>query len=591
MGLGSRDAVKEEIRNRVGVLDVVSEYVSLKRAGKSHKGLCPFHSEKTPSFTVNEDFQTWHCFGCGEHGDVFTFLMKIENLTFPEALEKLARRAGVTLEPAQRGETSRKDVLAGINSQAASYYSDLLKKNKAALEYLHERGLADQTIEQFRLGYAAPEWDGFLQHYTKKGRQIKDAIEAGLIVSSEEGRCYDRLRHRIVFPILDIQERIIGFGGRAFGDDQPKYLNSPETPLFSKTRSLYGLNFARKSITEDEGATVVEGYMDVIAAHQSGFLNCIATLGTALTPDHIRILMRYSRKVVLAYDSDSAGMKAALRSAAMFYEADCDVKIARFPAGDDPDSILRQGKVAEFSAAISSALPIVDYRLAIVRELADLSNAAGRAAMLKQAAQIVAELPSFREREKYVRQLIDYHPNPDIGLAAVQDQIRKDVEAEVRRRGGSVVRTTSTGGSKTLAGVRVAESALLRALIQGDMAETIVSSLSPEDFSTDTGRAAAEAAFEMFREKQGIYLPELLDAVDQDAGRYLSELAIGEGPPLSEKALQDYIALIENSKVRKLKTYEVIAPYMKDGAIDPKTWPKGQAEIDDYLRKSGKRSD
>ena len=589
---GSRDAIKEEIRNRVGVLDVISEYVSLKRAGKSHKGLCPFHSEKTPSFNVNEEFQTWHCFGCGEHGDVFTFLMKIENLTFPEALEKLARRAGVKLEPVQRGEISRKEVLAEINSLAAAYYADLLKKNAPALEYLHERGLADQTIEQFKLGYAAPEWDGFVQYLTKKGRQIKDAVEAGLIARSDEGRHYDRLRHRIVFPIFDIQERIIGFGGRAFGDDQPKYLNSPETPLFSKTRSLYGLNLARKSISETDGAIVVEGYTDVIAAHQSNFLSCVATLGTALTQDHIKVLMRYSHRVVLAYDSDSAGMKAALRGAAMFYDADCDVRIARLPAGDDPDSLLRKGKVAEFSAAISNALPIVDYRLAIVREQADLSNAAGRAAMLKQAAQIVAEIPSFREREKYVRQLIDYHPNPDIGLAAVQDQIRKDIEAEIRRRGGSVVKTTAVGSPKSLAGLQKAESAVLKALIKGDMAEVIVQSLTPQDFSTDTSRAAAEAAFDMFREKQGIYLPELLDAVDQEAGRFLSELAIGDDdPPISEKALQDYIALIENSKVRKLKTYEVIAPYMKNGAIDPKTWPKGQAEVDEYLRKSGKRTD
>ena len=589
---GSRDSVKEEIRSRIGVLDVVSEYVSLKRAGKSHKGLCPFHSEKTPSFNVNEDFQTWHCFGCGEHGDVFTFLMKIENLTFPEALEKLAKRAGVNLEPFQKGETSRKEVLAQVNSLAAAYYSDLLKKNQVAFDYLRERGLADQTIEQFRLGYAAPEWDGFVQYLTKKGRQTKDAVEAGLVGRTEDGRYYDRLRHRIIFPILDIQERIIGFGGRAFGDDQPKYLNSPETPLFSKTRSLYGLNIARKSITENDGAIVVEGYMDVIAAHQSGFPSCVATLGTALTQEHIKVLMRYSRKVVLAYDSDSAGMKAALRSAAMFYEADCDVRIARLPAGDDPDSLLRKGKVAEFSAVISGALPIVDHRLAILRDQTDLSGSAGRAAMLKRAAQVIAEIPSFAEREKYIRQLLDYHSNWDIGPTAAQDQIRKDVEAEVRRRGGSVIKRSEVGSSRGLAGVQKAESAVLKALIRGDMAEAIVQSLTPQSFSTDTSRAAAEAAFEMFREKQGIYLPELLDAVDQEVGRFLSELAIGDdGPPISEKALQDYIALIENSKVRKLRTSEVIAPYMKNGSIDPKTWPEGQAEIEEYLRKSGKRTD
>ena len=589
---GSRDSVKEEIRNRVGVLDVVSEYVSLKRAGKSHKGLCPFHSEKTPSFNVNEDFQTWHCFGCGEHGDVFTFLMKIENLTFPEALEKLARRAGVKLEPAQHGETSRKEVLAQINALAASYYSDLLKKDTAALGYLRERGLADQTIEQYRLGYADQAWDGFLKYFASKGGKAKDAIEAGLLVSNEEGRVYDRLRHRIVFPILDIQERIIGFGGRAFGDDQPKYLNSPETPLFSKTRSLYGLNIARKSITENDGAVVVEGYMDVIAAHQSGFLNCVATLGTALTQDHIKILMRYSRRVVLAYDSDSAGMKAALRSAAMFYEADCDVRITRLPAGDDPDSLLRKGKVAEFSAAISDALPVVDYRLAVLRDNLDLSTMEGRVELLREATKILAEVPSAIEREKHIRAITRYHPNFESGTTRAEEHIRRDIETEVRRRHGRVDKAAATAGPKISAGVQKAESAVLKALIRGDMAETISESLKPEDFTTDISRAAAEAAFEMFRANQGIYLPDLLDSVDQEAGRFLSELAIGDDdPPISEKALQDYIALIENSKVRKLRTYEVIAPYMKDGAIDPKSWPKGQAEVDEYLKKSGKRGD
>ena len=588
----SRDAVKEEIRSRVGVLDVVSEYVTLKRAGKSHKGLCPFHSEKTPSFNVNEDFQTWHCFGCGEHGDVFTFLMKIENLTFPEALEKLAKRAGVTLEPTQGGEVSRKEVLARINSMAAGYYTDLLRKNTAALDYLHQRGLADSTIEQYKLGYAAPEWDGFMKYFAAKGGKAKDAIEAGLIASNEEGRVYDRLRHRVIFPIFDIQERIIGFGGRAFGDDQPKYLNSPETPLFSKTRSLYGLSSARKSITETDGAIVVEGYMDVIAAHQSGFLNCVATLGTALTQEHIKILMRYSRKVVLAYDSDSAGMKAALRSAAMFYEADCDVRIARLPAGDDPDSLLRKGKVAEFSAAMSNALPIVDYRLAILRDQFDLSTIEGRTELLKEAAKILAEIPSAVEREKYIRMITRYHPNFESGTTSAEEHIRKDVEAQIRRRQGSAAAPSAVGGPKSLAGVQRAESALLKALIRGDMAEAITQSLKPEDFTTDTSRAAAEAAFGMFREKRGIYLPELLDVVDQETGRFLSELAIGDdGPPISEKALQDYIALIENSKVRKLKTYEVIAPYMKDGSIDPKNWPKGQAQVDEFLKRSGKRAD
>jgi DNA primase len=398
----SRFAI-EEIRNRVSVLEVISGYVTLQRSGKNYKGLCPFHAEKTPSFNVSEEFHTWHCFGCGEHGDVFSFLMKIENLTFPEVLERLAQKAGVQLESFRPRETSRRELLARINSLAAGYYSELLRRTPVALEYLRGRGLADQTIEQFRLGYAPAVWDGLLKYLGKKSISPGDAAQAGLVLRNDAGDYYDRFRHRIIFPILDIQERIIAFGGRTLAEDQVKYLNSPETPLFSKNRSLYALNLARKSISDAGSAVVVEGYTDAIAAHQSGFTNTVATLGTALTLEHIRVLSRYTKKVVLAYDSDSAGMAAALRGASMFIEAESDVRIARLPGGDDPDSLLRKGKVAEFDAAISGALPITYYNLALLREKHDLSTPAGRTSFLKEAVRILAEAPTFIEREQYIK--------------------------------------------------------------------------------------------------------------------------------------------------------------------------------------------
>lgn len=589
---GSRDSVKEEIRQRVGILDVVSEYVSLKRAGKSSKGLCPFHSEKTPSFTVSEEFQTWHCFGCGEHGDVFAFLMKIENLTFPEALERLAKRAGVELERFESRRTSRKELLSRINSLAAAYYSELLKQTPAALDYLRSRGLADQTIQQFRLGYAAPAWDGFVGHVTKKDIRPNDAVQAGLVIRSDRGSYYDRFRNRIIFPIFDIQERVIGFGGRALGDEEPKYVNSPETPLFSKTRSLYALNLARKSIAENGHAIIVEGYTDAIAAHQAGFSNCAATLGTALTLDHIRVLSRYAKRVVLAYDADSAGMTAALRGAAMFDEAECDVRIARLPGGDDPDSLLSKGRVSEFEAAMSEALPIVDYKLAILREQYDLSDPAGRATMLKHAVRLLADVPAAIEREKYIRGLARYHPNFESGTTRAEEHIRRDVELFAKRRSGTGRKLSADGVPKPTTALERAERSVLSILIRGEAgAETIVGSLAPEDFSNETGRAAAVLLFDMFQEKKGIYLPDLLEIADENLGRYLSELAMrDEGPPVDEKALQDYVALIENAKTKKLRTSDVLAPYLKQGVIDSSEGPHGQTieELEAFLRKSGK---
>ncbi|HUV03667.1 MAG TPA: DNA primase [Armatimonadota bacterium] len=588
---GSRDA-KEEIRQRVGIIDVVSEYVAVKRSGKSYKGLCPFHAEKTPSFTVSEEFQTWHCFGCGEHGDVFSFLMKVENLTFAEALERLAKRAGVELERFRDRQTSRRELLGRLNGLAAAYYTGLLKRTPTAIEYLHNRGLADQTIEQFRLGYAAPAWDGLVRYLTRKGADLKGAEQAGLVISGERG-LYDRFRHRIIFPILDIQERVIGFGGRALGDEQLKYLNSPETALFSKTRSLYGLNLARKAISEKGYALIVEGYMDAITAHQAGFVNCVATLGTALTLQHINVLSRYTQKIALAYDADSAGMTAALRGAALFDEAGCDVRIVRLPGGDDPDSLLRKGRVSEFAAAVAEALAIVDYKLAILRERHDLTDPAGRAAMLKEAARVLAEVPSFIERERCIKELIGYHPNWDVGPTRAQNQIRADVEALIRRgQTGAARKRGPESAPKPAAALEGAEKSVLRVLIcQEEGAETVLNTLTPEDFSSEMSRAAAKALFEMFEQKKGIYLPGLLEVVGEDVGAFLSQLAMSdEGPPTNEKALEDCTALIRNSRLKRLRTSEVLGPYMKQGIIDASDGPHEQTmeELKEFLEKSGK---
>jgi DNA primase len=586
---------KEEIRRRVNILDLVSEYVTLKRSGKSYKGLCPFHAEKTPSFTVSEEFQTWHCFGCGEHGDVFSFLMKIENLTFVEALERLAKRAGVELLEVRERQVSRKEQLAKLNYIAAKYYSALLKRTAVSIEYLHNRGLADQTIDLFQIGYAAPGWDNLTRFLVSKGIDLKDAEQVGLVIRSDRG-AYDRFRHRIIFPIFDIQERVIAFGGRALGDEQPKYLNSPDTPLFSKTRSLYGLNLARKAIAEKGYTILVEGYMDVIAAHQAGFTNCVATLGTSLTADHINILARYAKKIVLAYDADSAGISAALRGAAMFQEADCEVLIARLPSGDDPDSLLRKGRVSDFAAAINGALPVIDYRLMLLREHFDLSKPAQRAALLKGAAQILADVPSFVEREKYIKELVTWHPNWDVGQTRAQDQIRADVEAIISRKTSRLsrhkIQNSSSDTPKPTTGVERAEKIVLSALIRNEKyAEIVLDALSPEDFSTELARNAAKAMFEIFKEKKGIYLPEVLDIVDKETGGYLSELAAESGgPPITEQVLRDCIKRIKDWELKNTRISDILNSSIKNGLIDVSGGPHKEAmeRLVAFLKKSGK---
>lgn len=586
-------SAKNEIRSRLNILDVVSEYVSIKRAGKNLKGLCPFHSEKTPSFTVSEDYQFWHCFGCGERGDVFSFIMKIENLTFAETLERLAKRTGVDLQPVKGLPVSRKESLAKINSLSAAFYAAALKSSQLASQYLESRGIARETSRQFGLGYATPDWDALLQNLTKSRVSSSDAVEAGLLVKNDKtGSLYDKFRNRIIYPIYDIQERVIGFGGRAISDEMPKYMNSPETPLFNKSKTLYGLNFANKIISETGFVIIVEGYMDVITAHQAGFTNCVATLGTALTLDHINILKRKTNKVVLGYDADSAGMKAALKGAAMFAEAECDVRIIRLPKGDDPDSIIRSGHSAEFDAAIKNALPITDYRLASLIDNHDSTTPAGRAALLKEAARIIADVDSFTERERYIKELVTYHPNLDIGNTKAQNQIRADIEAVARRKQNTAVKGTAdrTAISITSA-LETAENIVLRVTaIGGEGVQLALESLTPEDFSQDACKSAAEVIFVKRVENQNISLPDLLEGMDEQTSQFLSGLVMrDDGPPVTEKVLQDCIARIKKSR-QKLRTSEVAAPYIKQGSIDVKGKDREQLlrELQANWRKSGK---
>lgn len=590
----SRDVV-DEVRQRINILEVISEYVSLKRSGRSFKGLCPFHAEKTPSFTVSDEFQSWHCFGCGEHGDVFSFLMKIENLTFPEALERLATRVGIDINATKGLPASKKERLRRINSAAAEYFSAMLKKSQMAQRYLQSRGIAHETILQFGIGFASSEWDGLLRYFQGNRVNTKDAIDAGLIIKSDKNRrLYDRFRNRIIFPIYDIQSKVAGFGGRSIGDEMPKYMNSPETELFNKSNMLYGLNFARKKIAEEGFVIIVEGYMDVITAHQAGFTNCVATMGTALTPNHISLLSRYTNKVVLAFDSDSAGMKAALRSAAMFSKSECDVRLARLPKGDDPDSLIRSGRSADFIKVIETALPLIDFKLSSLKEKYNTSTTEGRAALLKEAAHIIADVELFVDRERYIKEIIKYHPNPDIGSTVAQNQVRADIESIIARRNKKVLNVSASPNtikSAVPSALDKAENMILKALITGcGNPKVITDALTPDYFSRDVSRSAAKLIFDRYTDNRSLIFLDLLEDADKQTAQFLSELVMkDDGPPLTERALQDCVETIKKSRSR-LKTSEILAPYINEGSIEINEDYKEQAlqKLRTILKESGK---
>ena len=363
----------EAIKNASDIVDIVSEVVSLRRAGRNLLGLCPFHAEKTPSFTVSPDKQIFHCFGCGVGGNVFTFLMKQGGLSFPEAARALARRYGIDLptrdlSPSEKKKlTERETILTLIDESMAFYRERLLsgREGQPAMGYLLKRGMTRKTIDDYRLGFAPDGWDHLTRHLHSRKRPAAMAAQAGLIVPRKKGEgYYDRFRNRIVFPIFNAQNQAIGFGGRVMDDALPKYLNSPETPVYNKSRSLYGLNTARQKCRETGTVYVVEGYFDLLSMHQVGITNTVATLGTSLTADHVRILRGFvgeGGNAVLVYDSDQAGIKAAQRSVAVFQKGDLEARILVLPEGHDPDSFIMEQGPDDFLKAAGGAMAMFSF--------------------------------------------------------------------------------------------------------------------------------------------------------------------------------------------------------------------------------------
>jgi DNA primase len=370
--------LREAIRDRIDLVELVSHYVRLERAGKNFKGLCPFHTEKTPSFHVSPALNRFHCFGCGASGDAFTFLMRIEGLSFREAMRRLAERAGIELreESLPQESPDARERLRRLVYAANFFYRQCLQRAPHAQQYLAQRGLTPETIEAFELGYAPDGWEHLLRFLQRHNFSLADAEQAGLLKARDDGSgYYDRFRNRITFPIHDASGRVVAFGARALGDEEPKYLNSPETPLFEKRHTFYGWHLARGEILRQKAALIVEGYLDLIMLHQYGFQHSLATLGTAFTEDHAARLKRLVERVYLMFDSDAAGVRAALRAGEVLAQAGIPTLVVRLPQGDDPDSLLRTQGAAALQQALDTAIPLAHFGIEqIIRELAGERN-------------------------------------------------------------------------------------------------------------------------------------------------------------------------------------------------------------------------
>lgn len=427
-----------EVRNRADIVEIISESVRLKRTGKNYLGLCPFHTEKTPSFTVSPDKQIFHCFGCGEGGNAFSFLMKHGGISFPEAVHRVARRYGIDipshdLTPAQKKRISQRKRLLTANQKASEFYRNRLMKTaggRKALDYLQDRGISEKISAMFGLGYAPDGWRVLSDHLNGTGFSPEVCKVAGLIVQNrEKNGFYDRFRDRIIFPIFDLSEQVVAFGGRIMGAGEPKYLNSPESPVYNKRRILYGLNRSRQACRRTGVIHIVEGYFDLLTLYQHGIENSAATLGTALTEEHIRLIKGHAERTVLVFDADASGIKAALRCCRPFLKASVDARVLVLPDGHDPDSFVRQHGAEAFRQASQKAPGIIGFVIDSSVNRYGLSTE-GKIRIIAEMQPVLTDIDDPVARSLYIRELAD---RIGVDERAIQAKIR---EAAGKKRSG-----------------------------------------------------------------------------------------------------------------------------------------------------------
>ena len=546
----------EEVRTRKDIVDVISGYVKLQKKGSSYFGLCPFHNEKSPSFSVSRQKQMYYCFGCGAGGNVFTFLMEYENFSFVEAVKYLADRAGVELPEMEYSKEAKekadlKALILEINKLAAKYFYVQLKSERgnAAYTYLKDRQLSDKTITAFGLGYSNKFSDDLYKYLRSKGYSEELIRQAGLISTDERHGVYDKFWNRVMFPIMDVNSRVIGFGGRVMGDAKPKYLNSPETPVFDKSRNLYGLNRARTS--RKPYFLLCEGYMDVIALHQAGFTNAVASLGTALTPGHASLIRRYVQEVYLTYDSDDAGTRAALRAVPILREAGISAKVIRMDPYKDPDEFIKNLGAEEYEKRIGEARNGFMFTLEVLARGYDMNSPEGKTAFFREAARRLMEFEDELERENYIDAVASaYKVSREsleklVAKTAVSSGMAKPVERPKKAEGREKGKED---------GILTSQKVLLTWMIDDvRIYEKISSFITPDDFTEELYRTVAQLLFEQYREGGKLDPARILDH-------------------FTEEEEHRKAAALFNTRIRELKTKEEREQALKETILRVKAY-------------------
>ena len=553
-GLLSEEKVSE-IRDRSSILEVVSDYVTLKKTGRNHRGLCPFHSEKTPSFMVNEEKQIFHCFGCGEGGDVFAFLMKAGHYSFPQAVEELAKRYGVRLparelSASQKKQMDKRESLFEINRIASEYFRDLLTRRREGEEgrrYLSQRGISQEVVAEHGLGYSTDRWDGLVEHLREKKVSLDLARELGLIFPKKREGWYDAFRSRVLFPIFDLHQRIVGFGGRIIKEGEPKYLNSPESSIYHKGEVLYGLQVAKRYATEKDCIIVVEGYFDLLTLHQYGWRHSVATLGTALTPQHIRTLKRYTKNLITLFDADQAGVQATLRSLPLFLEEEVAGKTVILPNGEDPDGFLRKGNLEDFTKRVEQAVPLVDFFFQRLMRTYDVKSVDGKVRIAKEGLALLGKIPDRIRRDFYTKALAE---RLDVKESFLYEMLPSSPKGRPKEGEDSKESSLERTFPKS-------EEMVVRLMVHHpEVIPTISQEGVLKEFESPILQKIAKALEDLYQRKGRLDLPEALASFEETLKGRLCEFAFQEsGLEGGDRGriLQDCMQKIRGKRLKKEK--------------------------------------
>ena len=550
------DELIEEVRSRNDIVDVISGYVRLQKKGSTYFGLCPFHNEKTGSFSVSPAKQMYYCFGCGAGGNVFTFLMEYENFTFPEAMQALADRAGIDLPKQElsgeaKRESDKRSRLLEINKEAGKYYYTLLRSERGAqaLSYFRKRELSDATMQKFGLGYSDKYSDDLYRYLKSKGYGDEILKDSGLVGFDEKRGGHDKFWNRAMFPIMDIHNKVIGFGGRVMGDGEPKYLNSPETKIFDKSRNLYALNFARQS--KRPYMLLCEGYMDVIALHQAGFDNAVASLGTSFTSGHASLLKRYTKEVYLTFDSDGAGIKAALRAIPILKEVGLSAKVINMKPYKDPDEFIKALGAEAYQERIDQAENSFMFEIRILQQDYDMKDPEGKTAFQHETAKKLAQFPEEMERNNYIEAVAEHYR---MGYENLRKLVNQYGAQGGLAREPVKLKSATREVKKKEDGMKQSQKLLLTWLIEDTGLFDIVKQyITPEDFTEEIYKKAAEILYAQFAE--GTLNPGKIVSMFQNeeeqreiAALFNARIHEIDGKQEREKALKETILRVkENS--------------------------------------------